>query len=1831
MNKILTYLIVEQIYSSNRTVVHRAIEESSQQPVVLKLPNYPYPNFKELTQYRNSYSSTKKLNLPGVVKMLALEQVEKRLMLVMEDFGGISLYENVSNFKTSNLTNISEFFHIAIQITNILDQLHQNQVIHKDIKPHNIIINPQTKKIQLIDFSNATHLPKETLEIRNPHTLEGTLAYMSPEQTGRINRGIDYRSDFYSLGITFYELLTGQLPFQSTDPMELVHFHIARQPIPLVELNSSIPETLNNIVLKLMAKIPELRYQTAAGLRHDLKKCHSEWKNTGKITWFDLGQKDNSNRLIIPEKLYGREEEVEILLTAFERICHSSQSPIELMLVGGFSGIGKSALVNEIHQPIIEKKGYFIYGKFDQLQKDIPLAAWVNAFRDLVKQILSESEAKLKAIVAKLQRILGAEAQVIVDVIPELEMLIGKQPPVTKLSPSANQNRFNLLFPKFISVFAEAKHPLVIFLDDLQWADLTSLNLIKLVMEEINIHHLLLICAYRDNEVSASNPFILTIAEIRKLETIINEINLAPLSYAAINSLILDTFNLSPQKSQQLTNKIYQKTQGNPFFTVQFMKSLHKEGLIFYDFKSAKWQYNLAEIKVLAASGDVVDLMVKQLEKLPLSTQEALQLAACIGNQFDLATLSVVFEKSMSETATILWNALSEGLILPEDETYKFYQNVGDNLSENYLDQTTELSIPTYYFLHDRIQQAVYSLISQQKKQETHLKIGRLLLENTPTEQQEEKIFEIVNQLNYGIELISSLDQRIELARLNLKAGRKAKISTAYNTAIAYFNLGMNLLPENSWKNQYEITLTFHQEAAEVTYLNGEFEQMDKLVNIVLEKAEQILDKVKVYEIKIQACITLSQLPEALDIALSVLSLLGINIPHNPSQSDIQEYLQTTKTNLQGKNISELINLPLMQDPQKLAAMRILSSIFSLVFVGKPELLPLIASEPINLSLKSGNSPLFAFSCANYGLLLCGVEQDIDTGYQFGRLACELLENFNSKDQKTKVFQVVYHGIEHWKNHIQAIFPHVLEAYKIGLETGELEYAGYAILHYGGYSYLAGISLDKLESEITNNSNSLKQLKQHNNYYYNEICHQAILNLLGNSENPELLSGTAYDEEKFIPFYEEINDRYGLFQIYFHKLILSYLSANFQVSKHYATLAEEYINGVTGLFYFPVCYFYSSLAQLAFYPEAEIDEREKILTEVTVKQQKIKFWAEHAPTNHSHKYYLIEAEKQKIIGDKLAAMDAYEQAIALATENEYIQEAALANELCASSYLEWGKTKIAQTYILEAYYGYLNWGAIAKIKHLEKTYPQLLASIIVRPGAKIDSIDNTTHHSTNSSNTQNFLDIATVLKASQALSGEIQLENLLSTLIQLIMENAGAQKCALILLKEQQLVLEAIANVQNTTPNNQQYLQNFQRPVTPVSQNREIPKTLINYVWRTQKYLVFDDATIQATWANDAYIRREQPKSILCTPIAKQGQLIGILYLENNLTNAAFTPERLQLLEMITTQAAISLENALLYENLTVAKAQLEITNHTLEEKVQERTQELNEKNQHLTHTLAELQQTQTQLIQTEKMSSLGQLVAGVAHEINNPVNFIYGNLNYAQEYAKDLLDVISIYQENYPEPVAAVADIMAEVELDFLVEDLPNILTSMKVGADRIKEIVESLRNFSRLDQSEVKNVDIHEGIDSTLMILQNSLKAKPQELEISVVTKYAKLPKIDCYPGELNQVFMNIISNAIDALQPLRKERSERQPQITITTEIEAENQVIIRIADNGMGMNEAVQKRIFDPFYTTKPVGKGTGLGLAISYQVVVERHQGELECISNLGEGTEFVIKIPLGQL
>ncbi|EAZ88406.1 ATP-binding protein, partial [Crocosphaera chwakensis] len=814
MNNIDDYQIITRIYESANSLVYRARNKTDNKPIVLKILKENYPTPSELTCYQQEYEITRCFNVDNIIKVYDLRRYKNSLVMLLEDFGGHSL----KFFIAQSPLSLYCFLTIAINITEGLAAIHSANIIHKDINPNNIIYNPETEQIKIIDFGLATRLSKEIITVSSPHQLEGTLAYISPEQTGRMNRGIDYRSDFYSLGITFYELLTSKLPFETTDPMELIHCHLAQQPPPINQLIPDLPLAVLNIIGKLLAKTPEERYQSAWGIKADLEICLNQLKSLGEITSFPLATQDIAEKFQIPHKLYGRELEVNKLLTIFDEV---SQGNTQMLLISGYSGVGKSALVNEIHKPIVRQRGQFIKGKFDQFNRDIPYAAIAQAFRELIHKLLSESEIILQAWVKKILAVLGSNGQIIIEIIPELEKIIGQQPSIKQLGITESQNRFNLFLRRFLRIFCKKEHPLVIFIDDLQWADLPSLQLIEQLMLDPENQYFLLIGTYRDNEVSPTHPLKQTLEKIKQAKVSVSEISLAPLGIKHINQLIADTLNCSRNIVQPLAKLVAQKTNGNPFFLTQLLYSLYQENLLVFDrtqtsFNSDKnqqgsypltstssatqsngyWQWDIEQIERMSITDNVVDLMVNKIEKLEQQTQQVLKLAACIGNYFNLEMLSLVNNKSPIETARELQSALNEGLIIPLDNSYKVpllwnQEDLVNDISKIFSESSTKIA---YKFLHDRVQQAAYSLIQEKLKQEVHLKIGQLLLKNTLPERLEENIFDIVNQLNVGADLLSTQLERDNLSQLNLIAAKKAKKSSAYLSALKYLELALNLL-----------------------------------------------------------------------------------------------------------------------------------------------------------------------------------------------------------------------------------------------------------------------------------------------------------------------------------------------------------------------------------------------------------------------------------------------------------------------------------------------------------------------------------------------------------------------------------------------------------------------------------------------------------------------------------------------------------------------------------------------------------------------------------------------------------------------------------------------------------------------------------------------------------------------------------------------------------------------------------------------------------------------------------------------------------------------------
>ena len=1795
------YQITNLLYDGTRTQVYRGSIIEGAKLVILKKLRKEYPTFNEILQFRHQYVLTKNLDISGIVRPITLEKDGNSYVLIMEDVGGISLSQYTENCPL----NLDEFFPVVIAIIEILGNIHQKRIIHKDIKPANILINPETKEIFIIDFSIASLLPKETQQLQNPDRLEGTLAYISPEQTGRMNRGIDYRSDFYGLGVTIYQLLTGELPFKSEEPMELIHYHIARPPIPPHLVNSEIPQTLSEIAMKLMRKTPEERYQSAYGIKHDLEVCWQQWQTSATVGLFDLGTRDISDRFCVPEKLYGREAEVQALLDAFDRVANPLQpaqpgGQVEMILVAGFSGIGKTAIVNEVHKPIVRQRGYFIKGKFDQFQRNIPFSALVIALRDLMTQLLGESEGAIARWKEKILAALGEQAKVIQEVVPELEKIIGDQPEVSQLSASAAQNRFNLLFGKFLRVFATQQHPLVIFLDDLQWADSASLMLMKLFMDGGENAYLLLVGAYRDNEVYAGHPLMLALEEMTKTGSQLHTITLAPLSKTDINYLVADTLSCALDTALPLAELVYQKAGGNPFFSNQFLKSLYEDGLISFNIETNSWQCDIAKVKEMAIAEDVVEFMAARISRLPPKTREVLKLAACIGNQFDLATLAIAYENSLAETAADLWKALQEELILPQSQIYKFFSAIDATQKKEETDKTDETSAPiaTYKFLHDRVQQASYSLIQESEKEATHLKIGRLLLKGVSPTEKEEKLFDIVDRLNLGRALVTTEAERNELAELNLAAARKAKTSTAYQAGVEYASIGLNLLGNSSWERTYELALNLHVEAVEVEYLNTNFQRAEALSQVVIARARNLLERVKVYILKIQFFIASNQLVKAVETALPVLEELGYPLVKGPEAIKAIAPLPALK---------DIDKIPEMKDPHQLAALRLLAIITGPAYMGQPQVLPYIIFKLVNLSLQYGHSVLAGYAYGMYSLLLCGPLDDIEMGYHSGLLSLQLLEKFHAKEFTCKI-HLLFNMIRHWKEPAKNCLAFA-ETIQKGLEIGDIVYAGYCSMWFAAYLFFMGQPLEEVETKQGYYAALMEKYKQDYSFYPIAIWRQLSLNLQGRAENVLSMTGESFNEGQMEQL-RGLENRMVLFFAYLAKLILLYTMQDYQRAVENADLAASYEDAAPATMLVSGYRFYDSLVRLALYPGASASRRQEILEKVGVNQKKMRAWADSARVNYQHKYDLVEAEKAGALGQNWEASEFYDSAIAAAGENGYIQEEALANELAAKFYLERGKEKTARGHIADACYGYLRWGAGAKVEQLEERYSQFLAPILKQKTTDFASNLSLTSSSTrvlsSTTGTSTLLDFASAIKASQAISRVLNIEELLSTLMQAAMENAGASKGALLLPMGESLVIEALADYPEDADSIK--IAALGRSL-PLAESQELPVSLINTVWRAGKMLVVNNAAGDERFVGDRYLRRYQPQSVLCIPLLNRSQLIAILYLENRLATGAFTSDRLSLLDILCSQAAISLINARLYQQSQNYSLQLE-------------------------EYLKQLQETQLQLVQSEKMATIGQLVAGIAHEINNPVGFISGNLDYASDYVGDVIELLNMYREEIPHPSQKIQEKIEEIELDYLLEDLPQTIDSMKEGTRRIVEISQSMRNFSRADTDVKIPFNLHDGIDSTLLILKHRLKASENRPEIEVVKNYGDLPVVNCYPGQLNQVFMNLIANAIDALEESNidhnfVEINARKNRIIITTEVDWEKQLaIVGIRDNGAGITEKVRGKIFNNLFTTKGVGKGTGLGLSISRQIVEEKHGGKITVTSEVGKGTEFAIALPL---
>jgi len=1104
MNAIADYQIISKIYESANSLIYRAVSCFSDRPVILKVLKEDYPTPSELTRYKQEYEITRSLEIDGAIKAYNLLAYGSTLAIVIEDFGAISL-DILMGFKKFAL---SEFLLIAIQIAETLSEIHAVNVIHKDINLSNIVYNSETGKIKIIDFGISTTFTRENPTIKSPSVLEGTLAYMSPEQTGRMNRILDYRTDFYSLGVSFYKILTQSLPFKTTDALELLHCHIAKQPVPPHEIDSEIPRVVSNIIMKLLAKMAEDRYQSALRIKTDLEECLAQLQQTGQISEFPLARHDISDQLRISQTLYGRETEIETLRSTFKRVveCEPQHKRVEMILVSGYSGIGKSVLVKELYKPITQQYGYFISGKFDQFQRNIPYSAVVSAFQVLVRQLLTESEAQLAQWRENLLAAFAGNGQVMIDLIPEIEQIIGSQPPVQLLEATEAQNRFNTVFQNFLGVFCQRAHPLVLFLADLQWADSASLKLIELMITKNNTGNLLLLGAYRDNEVSPHHLTMITINRLREQGAIINSIILNSLKIDEIIQLLADTLYCDRETVTSLAELVFQKTSGNPFFINEFLKTIYQENLLTFDRQQKLWQWDISRIKVLGITENVVDLMGGKLRKLPDTTQKALRLAACIGNSFDLSTLSVIYEKSAPDTFRHLLPAIQSGAIQPISAL--------ETTSEAPIESA--LFIQDYKFLHDRVQQAAYALIDNEQKKAVHLQIGRLLLANFNEEAREEKIFTLVDHFNEGRALIEREDEKIVLAELNLQAGIKAKEATAYTASRNYLVIAKNEFPGDIWKKHYEMSLNLYKELAEVEYLNGNIKQSQFLIEMALRQAKSAVDRTEFYYLQIIQYTLLGKIIEAIDSGRTALKALKIDLPTENLEAAFEAELAEYQENLGRREISLLYDCPEMVIPEKRAALKILHRILPAAWIFSPVLMYIIGTKWVNLNIKYGHMEKSPIGYACFGVINTHVLHNYHLAYQHGCLSVKLSHKYNDLNSKVGTHQFQACMIMPWLKHIKFSERVNIEGIEAGLQIGDLQAIGYSLTYHLYNLIYQGKNLDILANEV--DRILLFNQESQNQWAINCILGGKIIiqNLVGLTQNKSCFDIEETEEAQFL-------------------------------------------------------------------------------------------------------------------------------------------------------------------------------------------------------------------------------------------------------------------------------------------------------------------------------------------------------------------------------------------------------------------------------------------------------------------------------------------------------------------------------------------------------------------------------------------------------------------------------------------------------------------------------------------------------------------------------------------
>jgi predicted ATPase/signal transduction histidine kinase/GAF domain-containing protein len=1815
--------VLEMFRAGVDFTLYRGTERGNQMPIFMLAVTAERPLPQSLRRLEHEYSLASELGATWATQPLALSRYQGRAVLILKDPGGEPLDQIIAQNKGQPI-DLIRVLRIAIGLSAALDQTHQQRLIHKDVKPANALVD-DAGHVWLTGFGIASRLSRERQAPAVPEMIAGTLAYMSPEQTGRMNRSMDARSDLYSLGVTLYEMLTGALPFAAADPLEWVHCHIALRPASPAD-RGSVPEALSAITMRLLAKNAEERYQTATGLAADLRRCLSEWQSNGRIDPFPLGADDSSDRLLIPEKLYGREREVEVLLATFDRVV--AQGSAELVLVSGYSGVGKSSVVNELHKVLVPPRGFFAAGKFDQYKRDVPYATLAQAFQLLVRQILVKSETDVNHWRDQFLEALGRNGQLIVHLIPELEIIIGKQPAVAELPPQEARGRFQLVFRRFLGVFARPEHPLALFLDDLQWLDTATLELLERLVTDSDVRHVLLVGAYRDNEVSSSHPLMRTLAAIGQAGAKVQEIVLAPLGLDDIGRLIADALHCEPISASPLALLVHEKTDGNPFFAIQLLTTLVEEDLLLFDRGAAAWIWDLNRIRAKGYSGSVVDLMMGKLQRLSGETQTALQQFACLGNVAEAATLGWVSGRSEDEIHTAHLEAVRAGLIA----------RLGGS----------------YAFLHDRIQEAAYALIPESARAEAHLGIGRMLLASLAAGDLAEHLFEVANQLNRAGDLLTDHNEKRHVAEIDLRAGRTAKASTAYASALTYFVAGMALLDDRDWIGQYDLTFGLWVERAECELLCGNLEKAAQLLADLLPRAASKVDEAAVYCLKIQLQILRSEHEQAVADSLDWLRGFGTELSAHPTADQVRAEYDSVWLALDGRPIESLIDLPLLTDPEMQAISRVFSVLIIPATLIDYNLACTLICRMVAISLQHGMS---GASTSAYSMWWFGpgsVFRGYDEAYRLAKLACELVEKHGFIANQ----MLVYAGtaaVAIWMQSTSIAIEYIEKAIRAAIDAGDVVSACFNMVVSVTFRLLRSDPLDVVlrEAEL---ALAFTQKSQVSSFAALIKSQQRFIATMRVGAASHTVPGVeAFDETSFEAQLAEQQMPMFVCMYWILKVEARFRSGDIVEALAAAETAKPLLHALAGHINVLDYTFYTALAVSAAYETGSADEQTAWRRLLGDYQEQLRHWAENYPPTFADRLALVSAEIARTEKRDADALRLYEEAIHLARENGFVKIEGLAHELAAQYYLARGIETAGYAYLRNSRNCYERWGAHGKVKQLDEHYPRLRQEQSSASSVTIGS-------------SLAQLDVETVVKASQALSGEIVPAKLIEKLVRIAVENAGAERGLLILIRRGEPRIEAEA----TTSQGRIEVVFPQTAVGP----SELSQFVLHYTIRTQERVLLDNASADNFYSNDEYVRRKRAKSVLCLPIVKQAKLIGALYLENNLTACAFTPERVTVLQLLASQAAISLENAGLYSDLQrsedflaqgqrisqtgsygwnittgevywseefwnilewdraagpmfdamfqrVHPGDRDLFRQALDQAKKKKTDldlevrftmpDGRVKHVHIMgrapqtpsgnldfvgavrditdRTRAEeaLRQALDELVRINRVTTMGELSASLAHELSQPISGVMTNANTClRKLARDKPDL----------------------------DELRSVISRTARDAQRATDIIGRIRSqFVRGDLNR-QAIDVNEINRETVALLRDDAARYHISFRAELATD---LPQVFGDRVQLQQVAMNLIINSIEAMKHVEGIR-----EVFIKSQLAENQQILVSVSDTGVGFAPQVAKQMFDPFYTTKP--HGTGMGLRIS-RSIIESHSGRLWAVGSPGHGATFHWSLP----